>query len=175
MWKTLLTALLCLIWGSAAVAADFYEGVKVGGVRYGYSNVYKNDQIGLGYLLGYSFNKNLAVEIEYNLLGGAETATDRYKGYATALNAVAMIPLHSKFSIYGKLGLASTTLKDYVKSGAISDATYRNTGVTGGFGGQYNVTDTVGIRAEYGSYRVGDSRSGTAIAEMFNVGGVFKF
>jgi opacity protein-like surface antigen len=173
--KFYVVALLCVHGITTAAASDFYQGVKVDVVKYGYSNVSRNNQIGLGYLLGYSFNKKLAVEIEYHHLGGMETSTSLYKGYATAINAVAAIPLNPQFSIFGKLGVASTVLKDYPRSGALNNPIYYNTGLAGGLGGQYNVTEGVGIRTEYYGYQVGDSRNGTTIASMYSVGGVFKF
>lgn len=176
MKKIAIAVLLSAFVAAPAVAAGMYAGVKLGSVNYGYSNVTNNSQAGFGLLGGYAVNENFAVEVEYNSLGGFDSTSGTIKGSSFGVSGVGSYPINEQFSLFGKLGIASTSLKDTAKPGWVGGPfTYNKTGLTVGFGGQYNLSPVVGIRVGYDSYPVGDSVSGTSTAGILYVGGVFKF
>jgi OOP family OmpA-OmpF porin len=191
------TAIAALISFSALVAAPagaavyydtsygFYGGVKVGGVNYDFNNVTNNSQAGYGLLLGYNFSPNFGVELEYNSLGGFDipdpASASSIKGRALGISAVGMIPLNRQFSLYGKMGIATTTLRDSPGPGYTgtnyTTYTYNDTNLTFGFGGLFNVTPVVGFRVGYDFYEVKDQLVSyrTHTAGMLGITGLFKF
>lgn len=174
MKKIAIAVLLSAFVSVPAVATDIYAGVKLGSVNYGYSNVTNNGQAGLGLLGGFAINENFAVEAEYNSLGGFTGGADTVKGSSLGMSGVGSYPINEQFSLFGKLGIASTSLK--ITAPGFSATTVTNTGLTIGFGGQYNVSPSVGIRVGIDSYKVGKKpTTTTASAGMLYVGGVFKF
>jgi len=177
MKKIAIVVLISAFIAAPAVASDtgFYIGAKLGSVNYGYSNVSNNSQAGFGLLGGYTINENFAVEAEYDSLGGFDSNNGTIKGHSFGFSGVGSLPLSQQFSLFGKLGIASSTLKDTAKPGWVGDFTYNNTGLTIGFGGQVNVGKEIGIRAGIDIYPVGDAVSTTSSAGMLYVGGVFKF
>jgi OOP family OmpA-OmpF porin len=160
-----------------AIASEtgLYVGAKLGTVNYGYGNISNNGQAGFGLLGGYTINRNFAVEVEYDNLGGFESYDGNIKGSSFGFSGVGILPLNQQFSLFGKLGIVSTTLKDTAKPGWIGDYTYNNTGMTIGFGGQYNASKALGIRLGFDAYPVGDAISTTSSAGMLYIGGVFMF
>jgi len=173
-----IAALLSAFVASPAVAADtgFYIGAKFGSVNYGYDNVSNNSQAGYGLLGGYAVNDYFAVEAEFNRLGGFDTNTGTIKGRSFGFSGVGTLPLSPEFSLYGKMGIASSTLDDTAKPGYTGNYTYTNTGLTIGFGGKFNVGSDAGILFGYDIYPVGDAAiTTTSQAGMLYIGGVFKF
>ena len=177
MKKVAIAAILSAFVGAPAVAADLYAGVKLGTVNYGYSNATNNGQAGFGLLGGYTINETFAIEVEYSDLGGFDSSTSTIKGSSFGVSGIGFYPLNPQSSFFGKLGIASSSLKETAKpsSGFSGSATINNTGVTVGFGGQYNVSNTTGIRVGLDIYPVGDVDTTTSSASMLYVGGVFKF
>jgi OmpA-OmpF porin, OOP family len=177
MKKIVFTILLSAFSVAPAIAADtgLYAGVKLGTVNYGYGNVSNNSQAGFGFLGGYAINENFAVEVEYDKLGGFDSNTGTIKGSSFGFSGVGSLPFNQNFSLFGKLGIASSTLKDTAKPGWVGDFTYNNTGLTVGFGGQYNASEKVGIRVGIDVYPVGDAISTTTSAGMLYIGGLFRF
>jgi OmpA-OmpF porin, OOP family len=194
------TAIAALISFSVLVAAPagaavyydtsyafFYGGVKVGGVNYDFNNVTNNNQAGYGLLLGYNFSPNFGVELEYNSLGGFDIPDPAFassiKGRALGISAVGMIPMNRQFSLYGKMGIATTTLRDSPGPGYTgtdyTTYTYNDTNLTFGFGGLFNVTPVVGLRFGYDFYQVQDHSAiysnRTHTANMLGITGLFKF
>jgi OmpA-OmpF porin, OOP family len=188
------TAIAALISFSAFVAAPagaavyydtsygFYGGVKVGAVNYDFNNVTNNSQAGYGLLLGYNFSPNFGVELEYNNLGSFDTTDpaigSSVKGTSLGISAVGTIPLNRQFSLYGKMGIATTTLHDRPQPGFSGpDFTFSDTDLTLGFGGLFNVTPFVGLRVGYDFYPVQDFAisSRTHTAGMLGITGLFKF
>ena len=159
-----------------AIATGLYAGAKFGSVSYGYSNVTNSSQAGFGLLGGYLFNPNFALEIEYDDLGGFDTTLSNINGSSFGVSGVGFLPFNGQFSIFGKLGIASTYLKNTPKPGSPpGDYTNGNTGITLGFGGQYDVSRQIGLRLGIDIYPVGDAVSSTSTADMFYLGGVFRF
>lgn len=177
MKKTVIGVLISAFIATPAIASDagFYIGAKLGSVNYGYGNVSNNSQAGFGLLGGYAINENIAIEAEYDSLGGFDSNSGTIKGSSFGFSGVGSLPLNQQFSLFGKIGIASTTLKDTAKPGWVGDFTYNNTGLTIGFGGQYNVNKELGIRVGIDIYPVGDAVSTTSSAGMLYIGGVLKF
>lgn len=172
---TLLSFILTLV-STPAFAEGMYVGVKLGQANYDYSNVTNNDQSAVGFLAGFIINENATVEIEYNNLGGFDSATGNISGSAFSLSGIGSISLNSQFSLFGKLGLASTTLTDKAKPGFVGgDISYANTGLNMGLGAQYNISSAVNVRAGLDSFKTGNSNSNTGRARMLYVGALFKY
>lgn len=178
----------------AAPTADsgYYVGVDVGNGKIRpdcsggcIASSKDSDTVG-GILLGYQYNKNLAVEIKYTGTGKWEAANNGgdFKSDAFALAVVGIAPINNEFSVYGKLGVASNQIK---VSGTMATnyQDTRRTAATGGVGVQYNATPTVGIRLGYDRYygkadttaagAAGGFTSTDADSDVWTVGVVFKF
>lgn len=174
MKKIIIAALLTAVVAAPAVAADMYVGVKLGNVNYGYTNVTNNSQAGYGLLGGYTINENFSMEAEYNSLGGFTGGTDTVKGSSIGVSGIGSYPFNPQFSLFGKLGIASTSLK--ITTPGFSALTVTNTGLAIGLGGQYNVSPEVGIRVGYDINKVGkEPTTTTSAAGMLYLGGVYKF
>lgn len=175
MKKIAIAALLSACVAAPAVASDCYDGIKVGQANYPYSNVSNNNQLAYGVLLGCNISPGFAVEAEYDMLGGFESTTGKIKGSSFGMSAVGIMPMNRQFSLFLKLGLAGTTLKDKAKPGYSGDFTYNNTGLTWGFGGQFNVSRVAGVRFSYDGYDISNGAGVIDSVGMFSVGGIFKF
>lgn len=178
MKKAVIAALLSAFVAAPAVAADtgLYLGVKFGSVNYGYDNVSNNSQAGYGLLGGYTVNDYFAVEAEFNRLGGFDSSTGTIKGRSFGFSGVGTLPMSPEFSLFGKMGIASSSLEDTAKPPFTGNYTYNNTGLTIGFGGQFNVGEGAGFRFGYDSYPVGDAAiTTTSYAGMLYIGGLVKF
>ena len=174
----MLVVLLSTIAATPAIAADtnLYLGAKFGSVSYGYDNVSNNSQAGYGLLAGYAFNKVFSIEAEYNKLGGFDGDTGTVKGRSFGFSGIGFLPFNREFSLFGKMGISTSTLEDTAKPGFTGNYTYTNTGLSVGFGGQFNVGETVGMRFGFEFYPVGDAATtNTSTANMMYIGGVIKF
>jgi len=163
---------------TSAMAADtnLYLGAKFGSVSYGYDNVSNNSQAGYGLIAGFSLNRVFSVEAEYNKLGGFDSSTGTVKGRSFGFSGIGSLPFSQEFSLFGKMGITTTTLEDTAKPGFTGNFTYTNTSLAIGFGGQFNVGEAVGFRFGFDFYPVGDSTvTTTSTANMMYIGTVLKF
>jgi len=127
---------------------------------------------------GYQFNRNFAVELGYTNLGEA-TATNNTNGIritdeATAFEVVVvgMLPIASRFSVYGKLGLFSGEIDRSSNSALVATGTNDKSGLTYGAGLRFDITNNVGVRLEYQIYPdVGDITD----VKVMSIGVLFKF
>ncbi len=196
MKKIAAAVLLSTAIAAPAFAADagLYAGVTLGQARIkAPANVMlskSTDTIG-GVLGGYQFNKYWGAELFYSSTGrftGTDptaTTINSGRGDVWGLDVVGTLPLSDMFSLYGKLGIASTKTKAsgyVIATGAptaLSGAT-RST-ATGGLGFLFNVTPAIGIRLGWDRY--GASVTGSAVAgarsdfniDAWTVGGVIRF
>lgn len=165
MKKIAITLLLSAFVAVPAVAADMYVGVNVGSAKIDSPGFDTTTSFAL--LGGYTFNENFAAEVAYSNFGSKDIGFGlTYKSSALSLSGVGSLPLNEQFSVFGKLGIASTTLElTGFPSESKSDLTY-------GFGGQFNVNKQIGIRLGYDVYKVG---SGSSVDQkVTSIGGVFK-
>jgi hypothetical protein len=171
--KKTASVLLLFSIAASAFAADkgFYIGANVGQARTNTYNLSSKFDIAATGLVGYQFNKNVAVEAQYSHLGSI-TATGggsaKIAGYGAAV--VGILPIYEGWSGYGKLGFDSMSLK-------ISDTghTANRIAATWGIGGQYQVNEALGIRFGFDSYGIGDSTTQTATTLVVSAGVVYKF
>lgn len=183
----LLSAAVAPAFAAPTADSGYYVGVDVGNGKIRVKdctgcNPSKDSETVGGILLGYQYNKNLAVEVKYTGTGKWEQNTapaGDVKTDAFALAVVGIAPINNDFSVYGKLGVANTKSK---VSGnlttKVKDA--RRTAATAGVGVQYNVTPAVGVRLGYDFYSgrvdgVGANSGSDADSDVWTVGVVFKF
>ena len=150
----ILPMLLASALPALADSEGFYAGLNAG---VGMPSLHtpngtdKNSQAVVGVVAGYKFNPYLAVEAQYT---GAGKVTDQVSGSvkvdAPSLSGIGYLPLNDHFSLYGKLGVASTKSK---VSGGLND--YRDatrTGATYGIGAEYRFDQAVAMRVGWDHY-----------------------
>lgn len=202
--------LMFLVSVVPALAADkgFFLSADLGGASYSDAPTLQNcslvcsvldlDEFGSSSIAGigggYQYSKNLGVEIGYINIGDSESTsssggnsdTETLSGSSLHIAAVGTISLSDSFNLFGRLGLAHTTL-DYMRTqtfGAAATSSSANgsdTNAMFGVGAQYNFNQSWGIRAQYenlGKVQVGsagaayNSEVGVAV---YSVGGVYRF
>ena len=142
---------------------------------------------------GYQFNKNFAVEGGYFNLGQfGYTATTVPPTLAGSLNgkikiqglnidAVGMLPLADKFSVFGRLGLQYAQTKDtFSSTGVVAAPANPNPGKNAlkykaGLGLQYDFTQSFGMRVEAERYRIDDAIGNKGDIDMYSLGLVYRF
>ena len=144
---------------------------------------------------GYQLTPNLGVEVGYGILGSSKiSGTDTSSGFPITINADAKLttlqvaaigtfPLSDSFSLIGKLGVASSTVKlNGTGSGlgvtvAIPETSATSTKLAYGIGAQFDLSKNLGIRTQYENLgEVGDvNTTGTAKVSLISAGLVLKF
>ncbi len=187
MKKIAAALLLSTVVAAPAFAADegFYAGVTLGrsntGNPFSNATLTKDTDTVAGILAGYQFTKNWGVEAFYTGAGKftavVGTNTSNGKSDAWGINAVGTLPLSDAFSLYGKLGYASTKTSASSTLGDVTSAT--RGAATVGLGGVYNVSPAIGIRFGWDRYgaAVNTTASGKANfnSNVYSLGAVFKF
>lgn len=179
-------ALALMALGALAQAQD---AGWLGGIRPVALAVHEEADVDIGYrhFGGYRFSRNWAVELGYSDLGrgnegepGPQT-TQKYglQTSAWTLAGTGILPLGQSFSLKGRLGLSMAT-PDATLSGASSSAVgsalprYRPS-LSWGFGGQYDLTGTVGLRVDYNNYgRLADDPNGER-SDLWSINAVVRF
>lgn len=151
---------------------------------------YTDDENHLGYKLfgGYQFNKYFALEggyfnlgkFDYALSTGTGTAEGNIKIMGVNLDAVAILPITEKFSVFGRAGANYAQVKDsFSTTGSISitntDPKKSDLNYKFGAGLQYALTDAVGIRLEAERYRINDAVGNMGDIDLFSVGLTYRF
>jgi OmpA-OmpF porin, OOP family len=181
MKKIAIAALLSAIVAAPAFAADegFYAGVTLGQARTnamtGAALTKSNDTV-YGILGGYQINKNFGAEAFYTGAGKWATTTASGKADAYGINAVGTLPLSDAFSLYAKLGYATT--KSTASSAPAGVTGAKRNAATYGLGGTYNVTPAVGIRLGWDRYSAAVVSTGATSnynSNVYSLAGVFKF
>ena len=138
---------------------------------------------------GYRFNRNFALEGGYFSLGSisytatttgpAGTLAHNTKPQGLNLDAVVIFPVAGKLSAYGRLGVQHTETRN-ASSGTgavlllIPNPNTHETNYKVGVGAQYDLTTSVGLRAEWERYRFNDSTS-TGDINVYSAGLLYKF
>jgi OmpA-OmpF porin, OOP family len=180
--------LLAAIATSApAFAADtgFYAGLDAGIARAGNpdpaATSTSNSKAVAGILGGYQFSKNWGIEGKYTGAGEVDTVNAaggvaNVKADALSLSGVGTLPLSDSFSLYGKLGYASTKTSVSSSSGA-GGAT--RSAPTYGLGILYNVNAQIGVRLGWDRYGAAEINGAGAKQDynsnVYAVGVVYKF
>lgn len=143
---------------------------------------------------GYHFNQNLAVEAGYSIIGDSSvntpvfvgvTITEKLKTSSFQVAAVGTLPINEKFSVFGKLGLASTKI-DYSASvtnatfvpGVLTSTSGSKTNLMFGLGGQFNFNPQWGIRLQYldlGKIQLSATGAPNIGLKITSIGGVYNF
>jgi len=179
-------AALALAATASVQAADWYVGGALGRSAYkvdttGATSSDKNDT---GYKLfaGARLGANLAVEGGFADLGKASAAQGNVSGSiklsALYLDAVGIVPL-GQFDLFGRLGLTSSKLKVAGTVGNfVANDSDRSVQAHFGLGGQYNISKSVAVRAEWERFRGKYSKNGVSDsgnADLWSVGVTLGF
>lgn len=165
MKKIAAVALLSAFIAAPVAAQDMYVGVNVGSAEIDVTG--SDSTTAFSVLGGYTINQNFAAELAYVNFGSFDNAPNStVKSSALSLSAVGSYPINDMFSLFGKLGVASTTLKT---TGAGSDS---ETDVTFGVGGQFNFDKQIGMRAGYDVYKVGKNSDNE---NVMSIGAIYHF
>lgn len=139
---------------------------------------------------GYQLNKNFALEGGYFKLGQfgytattipAGTKSGNIKLQGLNVDAVGMLPLADKFSVFGRLGLQYAEAKDnFSSTGAVPVPANPNPGKNAanykaGMGLQYDFTESLGMRAEAERYRIDDAVGSKGDINMYSLGLIYRF
>jgi len=150
-----------------AFAANAYIGINAGQNKMDFSGA--KESTAYSVFGGYSFNEYIAGELAYTDFGSADTDVSgtSLKGNATSIAAVGSLPLGKDFSLFAKLGYASTKVE---ATGGTSES---KDDVTYGIGAQYNATKNIGIRLGYDSFKVGKTQ--TKDSNFMSLGVLYNF
>lgn len=198
----------CAVMNSSFAMADdtfWYVGGNIGQSRakiddariisqLPYASTISDDNKGNAFKLfgGYQFNKNFALEGGYFNLGQfGYTATTipipsgslngNIKLQGLNLDAVGILPLGDKFSVFGRLGLQYAQAKDsFSSTGSVATPTNPNPSKNAfnpkaGLGLQYDFTRSLGMRVEAERFRINDAIGNTGDINMYSVGLVYRF
>jgi OOP family OmpA-OmpF porin len=138
---------------------------------------------------GYQFNKNIAVEAGYFDLGEfsfrantvpAGTLDGKIRIKGINLDLVGIIPFTDRFSAFGRVGVNYAEAKDsFSGTGAVNvtnpNPSERDTNYKFGLGVQYQLSDSLGVRAEAERYRINDAVGNHGDIDLFSVGLLYKF
>lgn len=171
---------------SAQDAGKFYLGLSVGqsNAKDGCTGLSgpgiscEDTDTAFGITGGYWFTRNIALEVGYHDFGKFKASgpggSAEIAGTAYEVVGVASYPASETMSIYGKLGFYSGEAKLSSSIGISGKDT--NTDATYGFGLQYNVNPSLGIRGEYRVYSsLGGSTVGESDVDVFSVGALWNF
>ena len=103
--------------------------------------------------VGYAFNPAVAIELSYNDYGKVNFGGVDGKATSTQLSALLSAPMSDEFSVYGRLGAASTQRK---VDGFGSIGSNRKTEAVYGVGFGYNFVKNIKGTIEY--QRLGNSK-----------------
>lgn len=174
-----------LIFFAVAAAPAFaeesgiYAGITLGSASnktVGANTLTTNSAGVYGGLLGYQFNKNLAVEGQFTGSSKFSTATWSGKADALSITAVGILPLNDSFSLYGKLGMARSSTK---VSGTAAYTNGNRTAATYGAGVQYDINKQYGVRLGVDRYSqaLNNAAGGSTNynSTVWNAGAIYRF
>ena len=152
-----------------------------------------DDNRNTGYKLfgGYRFNKNFALEGGYFDLGKfgytattvlpAGTLIGNTKLDGLNHDAVGILPITGKISVFGRIGMNYAEAKDsFSNTGAVPVPANPNpnkheTNPKVGIGLQYDFTGSLGMRAEAERYRINDAIGNRGDVDLISIGLVYRF
>lgn len=186
--RALAAAALAALWAQGALAQKspdngWYLG---GGLRLATPAVEDTD-IGYRHFGGFRFSRNWGVELGYSDLGrGLENDEPRFHAQqkfgaqtsAWTLAGTGVLPLGNSFSIQGRLGFSLTApdATAMAPGTGIGSALprYRPT-MLWGFGGQYDLSGSVGLRLDYNNFgRLNDDPNGMR-SDLWSINAVVRF
>lgn len=186
--RLLVAAALGALWacGAAAQASASGNGWYLGGgIRPALPQIEDTD-IGYRNFGGYRVSRHWGVELGYSDLGrGSEGERGLFEaqkfGAQTStwtLAGTGVLPLGNAFSIQGRLGFSVTTPDAALMApgtGIGSAFPRHRPTVLWGFGGQYDLTGSVGLRVDYNNFgRLADDPNG-ARSDLWSINAVVRF
>lgn len=174
--------------GQVSFSGDTEAQLSVGGTRGTFPNPHAL-RIGGGYHFsqylgvegGYSIIQDSTVSTSGTVAGNPATGTETVKTSSLQVAAVGTYPINDMFAVFGKLGLANDKL-DYScgvnVAGAVcplASASGSKTNLIFGLGGQYNINQRFGIRAQYEDFGKVSAAGNSIGLKVVSVGGVFNF
>ena len=194
---------LAIIASPFAVADDsgWYAGANAGQSRATIDDVRINsgftatsitdDDRSTGYKIygGYEFNRNFALEGGYFDLGKfgfnpitvpAGTLSGSIKLRGLNLDLVGSLPITQRLSAFGRLGVNYAEARDsFTGTGAVNvldpNPSKRDTNLKVGLGLQYELTQSLAMRAELERYRINDAVGNKGDIDLVSVGLVYRF
>ena len=193
-----------LVAAQSADKAGWYAGLDLGRSRLGISgadidgalanqgvggssSVDRSDT-GFGINGGYRFNRNFAVEAAWERLGdfsyssntGSDTIDGKFKANALSLAGLGIYPLTPNWSVYGKAGLARTSVDLEASSetgaSAVSNQSHAGMGWLLGAGLTYDFSGGVFTKLGWDHYAsVGDAATGQSAIDMYSLGVGMRF
>jgi OOP family OmpA-OmpF porin len=189
---------------SASSKAGWYAGLDLGRSRLGMSGsdldgALANQGVGgsssvdrsdtsFGINGGFRFNRNFAVEAAWDRLGdfsyssstGTDTIDGKFKADALSLAGVGIYPLTPNWSIYGKAGVARTSVhldaNSQTGATAVSNQSHDGIGALFGAGVTYDFAGGVFTKLGWDHYAsVGDSSTGQSSINTYSVGVGMRF
>lgn len=138
---------------------------------------------------GFKINRHLAFEAGYFNLGEfgytattipAGTLTGNIKVSGFNLDAVGMLPIVDKISAFGRIGVTYANAKDsFAGTGAVTvtdpNPSERDTNYKVGLGLQYDLTESLSVRAEAERYRINDAVGNKGDIDLMSVGLIYRF
>ena len=138
---------------------------------------------------GYQINRNFALEGGFFDLGRfGFTATTAPPGTLNGsiklrglnLDAVGMLPIADRFSVFGRVGLNYAQARDsFSGTGLVTvtnpSPTKSQTNYKAGLGLQYDFSTTLGMRLEAERYRVNDAVGNRGDIDVFSLGLIYRF
>lgn len=160
MFRTSLASLLCIVAATGAHAQEgLYGGAFVSRVTYAENGLEDANPTSIGVRVGSSINKNVAVEARLGT--GLSSDSIRVLGVPVDLKVdnfygvygKGILPLSDQASVYGLLGYTRGKLKGNFAGGSISVS---DSDVSYGIGGDFAVTPTLSLNAEFARLFKGD-------------------
>lgn len=166
---------------AAAVAADFKPHYSIGiGAATANNQLTDNYRVTPKIFGGYEFTPNWGVEAGYTYFNARERSygmwegidqTFSIKGYSTYVAGKYTLPVTDRFAAYGKLGVSHSERES--SSAQWGKYTERDTGLYGGLGVQYKLSEHLSALAEYERY--GKDKASGAKADVYTVGLKYGF
>ena len=132
------------------------------------------------FAIGYQFSPMWGAEASYANYGKASIGSlgglsGDWEATGLQISGTGTFPIADKFSIIGKLGIASTDLK--VTTNFAGDASETTTKLAYGIGAQYDFTENVSVRAQYEDFGTigNDNTTGTTKFTLLSAGLALKF
>jgi len=156
MKKSLVSVLLLSVFVATPALAEqkpLYAVIDYGTLSVTNADPFPNPGA-MDFSLGYRVAPNIAIEGGYMMIGNSTvdypTSSATWTSSAIHVSGMYIVPLNSSFELFGKLGFASISGK-VTGTGLLSslNVNANATNLIYGVGGQYNVSDTVGIRLQY--------------------------
>ena len=136
--------------------------------------------------LGYKYSRYFSVESEFvdfstnagTVFASPANLSSAFRQTGFGVDTIATLPVWRQFSFYGRLG-AYSGARDPFSSNSVSllgGDTSRGTRLRYGLGMRYDLTKSLGIRAEMERYSpLGSTVAGEPEADLFSVGLMWRF